>query len=208
MGGTYEKGTVRRAKTKILQVSALALDFDGADVSPWDVVKYAETIGVPANGLYYSYSQRAETIEKGITSNLLLKDIYISNKFQTIPNLLANAAYKDGQNFRIIWELEEPLSAKEAEDATRILQKKFSDVFGNCVDPSTKDSCRIWYGGQTEGYVFTAPKLSTAALGELTVFEKLSEGKTKSKVIKNKLYFVPDYADVEAPAQKAKVKEG
>ena len=40
------------------------------------------------------------------------------------------------------------------------------------------------------------------------MFEKLSEGKTKSKVIKNKLYFVPDYADVEAPAQKAKVTEG
>jgi hypothetical protein len=32
MGGTYENGTIRRAKTKILQVSALALDFDGADV--------------------------------------------------------------------------------------------------------------------------------------------------------------------------------
>ena len=80
-------------------------------------MKYAETIGVPANGLYYSYSQHAETIENDITSNLLLKDIYISNKFQTIPNCSVNAAYKDGQNFRIVWELEEPLSAKEAEDA-------------------------------------------------------------------------------------------
>lgn len=117
MGGTYEKGTVRRAKTKILQVSALALDFDGADVSPWEVVKYAETIGVPANGLYYSYSQRAETIENSTISNFLLKDIYISKKFKTIPNFSVNATYKDGQNFRIVWELEEPLSAKEAENA-------------------------------------------------------------------------------------------
>lgn len=172
------------------------------------MVKYAETCGVPANGLYYSYSQRAETIKNGITSNFLLKDIYISKKFQTIPNLLVNAAYKDGQNFRIVWELEEPLSAKEAEDATRILQKKFSDVFGDCVDPSTKDSCRIWYGGQTEGYVFTAPRLSLAALGALTVYQKLGEGKTKAKVIKNKTYFVPDYADVEAPARKASVTDG
>lgn len=40
------------------------------------------------------------------------------------------------------------------------------------------------------------------------MFEKLSEGKTKSKVIKNKTYFVPDYAEVEAPTKKASVTEG
>jgi hypothetical protein len=53
--------------------------------------------------------------------------------------------------------------------------------------------------------VFTAPKLSLAALGALSVSDKLEEGKTKAKVIRNKTYFVPDYADVEAPTKKASV---
>jgi hypothetical protein len=80
-------------------------------------VKYAETSGIPCGGLYYSYSQRAETIKNGKTSNFSLKDIYISEKFKVEPFLSANAAYKDDQNFRLVWELDEPLSAKEAENA-------------------------------------------------------------------------------------------
>lgn len=53
--------------------------------------------------------------------------------------------------------------------------------------------------------MFTSPKLSLAALGALTVSEKLEAGKAKSAVIKNKTYFVPDYADVEAPTKKVSV---
>ena len=42
----------------------------------------------------------------------------------------------------------------------------------------------------------------------MTVYDKLGEGKTKAKVIRNKTYFVPDYAEVEAPTKKASVTEG
>lgn len=55
--------------------------------------------------------------------------------------------------------------------------------------------------------MFTAPKLSLAALGALTVSDKLEEGKKKINVIKNKTSFIPDYADVVAPNKKASVTD-
>lgn len=80
---------------------------------------------------------------------------------------------KSGNNYRLVWVLDQPLNHKEFEAAIVLFMDKFK---GERPDISTKDASRLFFGTRHSGELLSMEPLKLASIGFLNVIEKVKGG--------------------------------
>lgn len=203
--GIYDASSASFKKANAKGSQVIALDFDGSEEAPDKVLEYAESLGIPANIVYATFSQDADAwnewieaqkkAEKRAVAIADYKYIY-SRKGETHEN----EAKKEGYNYRIIWCLSSVVSVKEYEDMQKALMHLFR-AFN--PDKSTKDVSRLWFGSRLTAVVLSEEPIDTSTLkavcGQVAVSRKMQEGKVMRNAVKGKKELIPDYAGLPEP---------
>lgn len=194
--GIYPDGNGTFKKKEVLGAQVIALDFDKAERGPDDAIEYAQSICLPPNFWYPSFSQNPLLIDdekraKITRINPTTYKYIISRRDETDI-----FAFKTGWNYRLVWCLEHQISPTEYEAVYKTLQDAFADF---SPDKSTKDCSRLWYGGSLGAEMISDVPLELKALGFLSVCQKVAQGVEPRKAVKQKKGFISDYADIPAP---------
>lgn len=102
---------------------------------------------------------------------------------------------KPGNNFRILWILEEPIKHNQYETIYKNLLEQFAD-YG--PDISTKDASRLWFGTKSGVNIINETPMTKGAIGWLGVCEKVKQGQPVEKAKKAVKALESDYFTDEA----------
>lgn len=80
---------------------------------------------------------------------------------------------KPGYNFRILWVLDNPISAIQYENVYPLFLEAFKDFE---PDKSTKDCSRLWFGTNTPATILDQVPVSLSSIGYLGVADRLKQG--------------------------------
>ena len=107
---------------------------------------------------------------------------------------------KPGNNFRVLWVLEEPIKPIQYET----IYKNLLDAFKKYEpDAATKDASRLWFGTRKAATIINEKPVPLAVIAWLSVCKKLEEGQTVQKAKKavkgceNEYFQAQAAADVE-----------
>lgn len=88
---------------------------------------------------------------------------------------------KEGNNFRVLWVLEEPIKPVQYETIYANLLEAFSAYQ---PDRATKDASRLWFGTRQSATIICEKPVPLSVIGWLGVCKKLEEGQTVQKAKK------------------------
>lgn len=149
------------AKANCDSANMIAFDFLETDIPPMSMCDLAASVGLRPTMYHYLQCQDPSTVIVPDTCE------YIS----TGNTRFGNAEYATKQNYRLVWALEQPISAKEARAFTNV----FISYFPQC-DRSSLDISRLLYGGFTTAVVLDNSPIPLFSLGWVEVASKIERG--------------------------------
>lgn len=102
---------------------------------------------------------------------------------------------KEGNNFRVLWILEEAIKPIQYETIIKIMMEQFAQ-FG--PDKSTKDASRLWFGTDRGVKVLLRTPIKLSTIGWLGVCDKMREGQPVGKAKKAVKACEKDFFEDEA----------
>lgn len=186
-------------KADVEEATVFGLDFDMCEVDPITICEYADSIGIPANFFYYTFSQNPETIKSIEKSDTSILSTYKYIKVERTLNAKNSnlSSYKNGYNFRVVWVLNKPISKIDYEHLMVSLVEHHFKKFN--PDTSIKNADRLWFGGSTGANLLREEPIKTDFLGEFIIAGRMMEGKSAHEAKRIKSDLVEDYADRPAP---------
>jgi hypothetical protein len=152
----------------VINCPILALDFDGGETKPEEVIEFAAENFATPNFMYYSYSQDPAIVD-------FPQDFHFGC-FST-----EKGEYKPGYRFRLVWCHEKPISKKDHKALYPILV----DMFKNYkIDKCCGNPSRMFYGSKLGYQMITDDFLPNECVGVLLVEQK-KKNNISNRSIKN-----------------------
>lgn len=190
--GLFSGDSPSYRKADAVSSQVVALDFDDCASDPWEVCAYAESVGMPANFFYATYSQDEGSWEA------LAEDRRVLGAGALVPASRRVERGAAGWRFRVVWVLERPVSPREYEAAVRVLAE--STFAGFHPDRATKDVSRLWLGGRLGSVVLSEEPLPLSCVGWASVVERMARnGGDARAAARLGNAFVSDYRKIERP---------